>query len=336
MVKVIERTQINGFLDALLKEYRVYAPVKEDSMVTFKQIKSSKEAFLDYDNSKNPPKSIFFPQSEAMFEYKRREKDYEIAEVEIEKGPNVLFGIRPCDIKSFALLDKVFDSKDFKDTYYVEKRGSTFIVGMGCNNPRSTCFCTSLGFGPFSVHGSDVFLSCLPDKYLAEAITEKGKELVRGYSDAAQRDLDEKMKIEERAISSIKNRINIASVTEKLKGMFIDDSFWKEIAEKCINCAVCTYLCPTCHCFDIQDEAVNSKGQRVRNWDSCMFPLFTLQASGYNPRPEGFQRMRQRIMHKFNYFVENYGEVACVGCGRCIVNCPVNFDIRQILKRVAE
>ena len=120
---------------------------------------------------------------------------------------------------------------------------------------------------------------------------------------------------------------------DKLWEVF-DHPIWKEVAERCLACGACTYLCPTCHCFDIQDEVMKSSGQRVRNWDSCMFPLFTLHGSGHNPRTRQGERWRQRLQHKFNYYVENFGCTACVGCGRCIVNCPVNIDIREVLERV--
>jgi sulfhydrogenase subunit beta (sulfur reductase) len=114
----------------------------------------------------------------------------------------------------------------------------------------------------------------------------------------------------------------------------IESPFWNRVHEKCIGCGACTFLCPTCHCFDISDEAQGKSGRRVRSWDSCLFPLYSLETSGHNPRPSGRERTRQRLMHKFNYFPKNFKKVACVGCGRCILYCPVNFDIRQALKEI--
>jgi len=108
-------------------------------------------------------------------------------------------------------------------------------------------------------------------------------------------------------------------------------SFWPQIAEACINCGACTFLCPTCYCFDIQDEVAGTKGVRLRYWDSCMFPLFTLHASGHNPRGQKMQRVRNRFMHKFKYFPDRFGPVSCVGCGRCVKDCPVNIDIREVI-----
>jgi len=112
--------------------------------------------------------------------------------------------------------------------------------------------------------------------------------------------------------------------------------FWDAISEKCVGCSICTYLCPTCHCFDITDEIIEDKAVRLRTWDSCAFPLFTLEASGFNPRPSQRERFRNRILHKFAYIPENHGQIGCVGCGRCVDACPVNLDIRQVLMDIVQ
>lgn len=173
------------------------------------------------------------------------------------------------------------------------------------------------------------------ENYVLEAVTEKGERLMQGLNDADHSLLRDKEMLKKKAEESITSRLALEGVTEKLKGMF-EDPIWEEITEKCIGCGVCTYLCPTCHCFDIQDEAADNRGERVRNWDSCMFPIFTYHGSGHQPREKKHQRMRQRIMHKFNYYVENFGVIACVGCGRCITECPTNEDLRDNLKKLKE
>ena len=125
-------------------------------------------------------------------------------------------------------------------------------------------------------------------------------------------------------------------IPAKLKDLFEAD-LWDDEAMSCIRCGICTYLCPTCHCFDINDEITSHsplEGKRVRTWDNCQFPDFTMHSSGHNPRPDKASRLRQRIMHKFNYFVHNFGEIACVGCGRCVSYCPVNIDIREIISDI--
>ena len=130
-------------------------------------------------------------------------------------------------------------------------------------------------------------------------------------------------------------KITTLIATDKLKDKntteLFEAPFWEDVAFACINCGTGTYVCPTCWCFDIQDETLGLSGIRMRNWDSCMYPLFTLHGSGHNPRDTKIQRVRQRFMHKLKYYVDKYEDgIQCVGCGRCIRHCPVNIDIRKV------
>jgi Fe-S-cluster-containing hydrogenase component 2 len=117
-------------------------------------------------------------------------------------------------------------------------------------------------------------------------------------------------------------------------GALYDSPIWQEIANKCIACGTCTYVCPECHCFNIEDRALADGGERVRAWDACMYTLFTQHASGHNPRPDQAARWRQRTSHKFAYLPRNVGMYGCVGCGRCVLACPVRLDIREVLRSV--
>ncbi|CCO08662.1 4Fe-4S dicluster domain-containing protein [Desulforamulus hydrothermalis] len=326
---IINKSELANLLTKLAADYRVMAPVKKNGLVEFAVIKNGEEACLDYTNSKKPGKEILFPQSEELFNYTVDAEGVRMQD-KVDPTATIVFGMRPCDAKSLVLLDNVFKNDQYQDVYYLTRRANTLIVGLGCNRPASTCFCSSLGCGPFAKEGSDIFLTDLGESYLAEGISDKGKELLGklglAAADAAAREAAAQLQQETRADGSI----NIEGLSDKLAGMF-EHPYWERLHEKCLGCAACTYLCPTCHCFDIADEAKDCNGCRVRNWDACMFPLFTLHGSGHNPRPNNKARWRQRLMHKFNYFVERYNATACVGCGRCIKNCPVNLDIRQAL-----
>ncbi|RLE12962.1 4Fe-4S ferredoxin [Candidatus Aerophobetes bacterium] len=329
-MKKISKKEMNKFIQSLMADYTILAPVNIEGIFFFKPVADFQGIDGEYKNSKKPPKEVFFPQTETMFKY----KDGKVESTEKVKGKRILLGVRPCDARANLLLDNVFAGEDYEDIYYTNKRENTIIIGLACNEPSSTCFCSSFGGGPFSKEGLDILLIDIKDSYLVDTVTDKGGKILTGeFKEATDKEVKLAEKIKNEAEKKIKSRIRIEGIKEKLDAMF-DDPFWDELSERCIGCGICSYLCPTCHCFDIQDEAKNSQGRRVRNWDSCMFPLFTLQASGHNPRPTGKERMRQRIMHKFNYFVENYKEVACVGCGRCIINCPVNIDIRKVLKKI--
>jgi len=335
--KIIGKTDLIAFLKELGGKYNVLAPAKKDGSISYEPISSPEEVIFEFPNSLKTPKEFFFPQSEVLFTFNGAEKSSD--EQMPDSKPQVLFGIRPCDSKALVLLDNVFDQKDYQDTYYVEKRKNMVLIGLACADPQSTCFCTSVNGGPFDKEGLDLLVTELGnDKCHVEVITEKGQKLIGGksqFKDAAKSDNQQIEKMKKEAEAKIKSRVSLDGLKEKLDGLF-DNPVWDEIHQRCLGCGVCTYMCPTCHCFALLDEKVGSDGKRVRNWDSCMFPVFTLEASGHNPRASNSERMRQRIMHKFNYFVSNFGQTACVGCGRCLINCPVNMDIREIIETITK
>jgi len=333
---LIAKDQISVLLAALLQGRQLFAPVDDGGVIAFRQVDSPQEVVLEYHNSTVPPKRLFFPQTETLFRYGLEGEQLALAEPQAASGEKVLFGVRPCDARSFTLLDRVFTGGNHCDGCYQARRESHTVVGLACTHPRAECFCTSVGGGPFSTAGSDVLVTDLGTEYLIEAVTDKGAALLEGLSGGREADEDSirrRAEAQAAAEAALKGEINTEDVKRKLQEMW-DDPFWDRLHEKCIGCGACTYLCPTCHCFDIVDEGSEQQGRRVKIWDSCMFPSFTLHASGHNPRPTGKERWRQRLMHKFRYWPEDHGEVGCVGCGRCVVDCPVNLDIRQVVHEI--
>jgi len=332
----VPKQQVAGLLTALLDQYQVIAPVEEEGLVTFGRLGSPEEAVLDYRNARVSPKGLLFPQAEVLLTYNLASERAELQEAPQQQERQVVFGIRPCDARSFVLLDRVFEGNAWHDGYYLSRRRNTTVVALACPRPGLACFCASVGGGPFSTEGSDLLLTDLGQEYLLEVVTDKGAALTEAwseYGEAGEDSLRRKAELQQGAEAALAGRVEIDGIDRRLKGMW-DDVFWERLHEKCLGCGVCTYLCPTCHCFDIVDEGSDRQGQRLRLWDSCMFPLFTRQASGHNPRPTGKERWRQRLMHKFCYSVDSYGEVGCVGCGRCVVNCPVNLDLRHVLNEI--
>jgi len=333
---LLAKDQISVLLEALLQGHKLFAPVDDGGVIAFRQVDSPQEVVLDYHNSTVPPKRLFFPQSETLFRYGLEQAQLALEEPQPASRKQVLFGVRPCDARSFTLLDRVFAGGNHCDGCYLVRRENYTVVGLSCTHPRASCFCTSVGGGPFSTAGSDVLVTDLGTDYLIEAVTDKGAALLESLGGCREADEDSirrRTEAQATAEAVLRGEINTEDVKRKLHEMW-DDPFWDRLHEKCIGCGVCTYLCPTCHCFDIVDEGSEQRGRRLKIWDSCMFPLFTQQASGHNPRPTGKERWRQRLMHKFRYWTETHGEVGCVGCGRCVVNCPVNLDIRQVLKEI--
>jgi formate hydrogenlyase subunit 6/NADH:ubiquinone oxidoreductase subunit I len=335
-VYILKKDDIGTFVEALSPNAKVYAPVRVDRLVTFEPVENAEEIAFDYQNSDVPPKKIVFPQTETMFCYTLG-KDQKIEKPK-EDGKNIVFGIRPCDAKSFAILDKVFED-DLTDVYYVQKRKNTALIGLSCTKPCVNCFCTSLNGSPGDKKSLDILLTPLGDEYFVEVITEKGNTLIekspevfREVSDAQRK---KKEDVIERAESLFKRKISVAGIKEKLDTIFFHE-LWREMSRECVGCSICTFLCPTCHCFDIHDETTLHDGTRFRVWDTCSSPEYTLHASGYNPRPGRMNRTRNRIYHKYNYYPVNSGVIACVGCGRCINKCPVNIDILDMLTKVKE
>ena len=329
--KLLAKTDLKPLLDALSSDADVFVPAEDDDRFVWTRYAEGVEPRLDYTNTQRSGKEFFFPQCEVLVEYENND-----AHAPAEPGrPRIVMGMHPCDARAVSLLSEVFEKQDPPDPYFVAKRNRTTIVSLACNEPRGTCFCSAIEDGsPAGTEGADVLLTDLGDRYLVQPVTDKGTALVEAagdrLTDATDADATAASEAHEQALAAMTTELDLEKLAEALPESF-DDPFWQELQEKCLGCGACAYLCPTCHCFDITDESAGAKGRRVRSWDCCMFPLFTLHGSGHNPRTQNVQRMRQRLMHKFSYFVKNFGRIACVGCGRCILNCPVNMDIREVI-----
>ena len=333
------KSEIGRLYIELSEDFNFYAPIKEQGNLVFKKVVNPDTIILDYYNSKIPPKEILFPETEVLFEYKTDGKNVtEIIERTDLEEKNIIFGIRPCDAHSFVLLENFFAFGDVKDEIFLKKRKNSLLIGIGCNTPRSTCFCTSLEGHPFMKDDMDIFLVNLGEKYLVEAISDKGKELINRLNwlaDVKKQDIKKAEDLSKEAEELIETKLDLKDIDKILDPNF-EHPIWEEISEICIGCGTCSYLCPTCTCFDVidQNDQYHKKGRRIRIWDTCQFCLYTLHTSGHNPRNTCIERCRNRILHKFCYYPENYDTLGCVGCGRCIQLCPVNNDLRAIIEKV--
>ncbi|VEN72906.1 4Fe-4S ferredoxin [Candidatus Desulfarcum epimagneticum] len=324
--------------------YRLIGPVMDAGgrfASKFRELDKGELPDLSVADTVLSPKSIAFPQSETMFEYttdetsddrdilKRPERDY---------SPTAVIGIRPCDAASFLILKKNFDTKEYRDPYWADAYESCVFIGLAADDPLPEDFSPSVGSGPFDESGLDVLLANGGDFFLAKVITDKGEAYLKAAGwetdagpEAAKQLEDMKAGAEKKISSAISfDRILDQSILD-----LYDADFWDDAAFACLNCGTCAYVCPTCWCFDIQDETRGHSGQRNKLWDACMFPLFSVHASGHNPRSSKTMRARQRFMHKLKYYPDKYNDgVMCVGCGRCVRLCPVNIDIRKVCERM--
>ena len=337
IVKIDKKALTDG-LERLQASCRLIGPVKDGDFYRFKALEKGEHPDFAVVNTRLSPKSIVYPQSEVMLEYsldENREDCHVMKETQVDDSPQVVIGIRPCDAKAFLLVQRNFETSEYKDPYWIRRYEATTLVGLACNTPCHTCFCVDAGSGPFHEAGLDILLADAGDHYWAKVYTSRGETVIKDsgwQEEAAAEDADRDIEnLKQAAESRITTRLNTDKLKDKKVTDLFDAPFWEAFAFACINCGTCTYVCPTCWCFDIQDEVRGTAGVRMRNWDSCMYPLFTLHGSGHNPRDNKTKRLRQRFMHKLKYYVDRYNDgIQCVGCGRCINLCPVNIDIRKV------
>ena len=330
--KKISKKEIAKLLGIWNQRLSVFVPSKEENVARMARWDGIDVSFLDwYRKTVIPCKANFLPSMERMFSFKKNEDGYHI-EIPQDEQKQLIFGIRPCDARGIAMIDKVF-TETCEDPYYVSKRKNTALIGLSCTNPYDSCFCTSLGLKPTESADVDLMFTDIGDEFLIEEITDKGEHLLAETSlvkQATKAD-DAKARTVKAAISGmVIRKVDTKEIAKKLQACFSDKAYWEKIAAKCISCGVCTFLCPTCFCFDICDALIKKQGARFRGWDSCSFRLYT-RMPVENPREEKWRRVRQRVCHKYEFYPMNFDVTACTGCGRCIRLCPVNWDISQIL-----
>ncbi len=333
-MKTITRASLDELLTKLKGDgRRIIAPVIKSGKVVFDEIASPDEMVRDYIQTTLSAKTSVFPRYEEILHYESVEREVVIREERNRPVPTVVFGTRPCDAKSFPTLDAVFDG-DYDDMFFDSKRAATAIISVSCVKSDEYCFCASVGGGPGATEGSDILLTPIgEDRYLAEILSERGKSIVVSapelFSEASSADASEK----EARLARVEPQFDIHRLVKNVEVSF-DDDIYLEQSLRCLGCGVCSYVCPSCTCFDIQDEYEGAKGIRMRCWDSCGFGHFTLHTSWHNPRHVQSKRWRQRIMHKFFYQPDTLGVVGCTGCGRCSRSCPADMNLLDHLKKI--
>lgn len=333
----INVANLPALYQALAAQGELYVPAANKAgKVDFEKYTDEVEVNLSAHLTSRSLKDIFFPQVETLLAFKRAGKHLEIEAPELANAPTIAFGVRACDARSFELLDKVF-LKAPVDAYYAARRKACTLIGLGCSAPEETCFCGTFGIDA-TKPATDVATWLVGDELYWEAQTEKGEALTKALGtllvDAeaapiAEQQAATKAMLKAMPLGSFKIADKIPA--DELKSF--NSAVWDKLSAGCLSCCSCTFVCPTCHCYDIRDYNVDdSKTERFRCWDSCMNRDFTKMAGG-NPRKSKKERFRQRFMHKLVYFPENNeGAFACVGCGRCLSKCPMNLNIVKVAK----
>ena len=337
-LKLLKEDGLKKLIEALNKaDTRVVGPKRNKAgMVTYDDVIDDAELELDEVIGRYSPKDAFFPQHETVMRYKLDGRDVHVKPETPVIKETVLLGVRPCDAAAMISLNKVF-TWDYVDTLFTERQKKATIISVACNSADESCFCTSVGFAPDGTEGSDILLKKIKKGgYLAQLITKEGEAFATTHASLFE-DAPAKADTEDIAVPA-KLDINIDKIKNWLddKDKSWEHPLWEQLAAKCVGCGGCTFVCPTCHCFDIVDEPYGDQGKRVKNWDGCQFDHFTLHASGHNPREHQPQRWRNRFSCKFKIYPDRFEKKGCVGCGRCIRVCPVNLDITEAMTEITQ
>ncbi|MGI6655611.1 MAG: 4Fe-4S dicluster domain-containing protein [Desulfobulbus sp.] len=339
MERFITLTNLTRLAEKLADGHRVLAPVATGESVTFRPFAPGMQLDLSRMAAVSP-KEATFPETETLLLVHRSgegEKKPVINET-LPEGKGVVIGCRPCGARGKLIFSPVYEGEEIKDPYFIQRRDNTLFVTLACERPETTCFCHSVGSGPADSAGSDILLTKVGDGFVARSVTAAGEALM---ADALFEDAGDKG--QEADASNAKARelmgepLDFSTAPQKVLARFDDMDFWEEQSAKCLSCGACTYICPTCYCFNITDDEFGLTSRRIRTWDNCMSPTFTLEGSGHNPRATKAHRLKNRVGHKFSYYPELHQQlIACCGCGRCIKQCPVGIDIRRIVTAAQE
>ncbi len=329
--------KINAVFAEIAKTSSLYLPVDgSDGSASYKKWEDGVK-WSNALNTVRSPKDFFFPQTENLMEFKTSGKYIEILDTRSESEDFVIFGVRACDVKSFDVLDRVFLSEPV-DSYYASRREHGVIVSVACTKPSETCFCKTFGIDPSEPAGDVTVWKTETDIYF-KANTDKGEALMKKLEALTEDCTDEAVNEQKEKISAIMNKLPLKDLTTDAFGggktqKFFDAPQWDELSQACLGCGTCTFVCPTCQCYDIKDFNTGNGVIRYRCWDSCMYSEFTKMAHGNN-RLTQKERFRQRFMHKLVYYPENNdGLFSCVGCGRCISKCPISMNIVKVMKKI--
>jgi formate hydrogenlyase subunit 6/NADH:ubiquinone oxidoreductase subunit I len=324
---ILKKTDLNGFVEGLMQDYRLAGPVASDGVFAFDEITHPADLRLDYPTTILPPKKFLLPTREVLFQFDLASDT--MVKAADRAGPTVLIGVHTCDLHAIQTLNRVFTT-GYPDPYFMDRSRQTLIVSVECLSPCDEhSFCKSMGTLTAD-EGYDLHLTDLGDAYAVDVGSEAGEALLR-HTPAHPASEDEISRLN--AVLSEKwprfsYRLDFdVSDLPSLLSMSPKSPLWAELGERCLGCAACTNVCPTCYCFDVHDEVELdlTHGQRVRVWDSCQLDEFAVVAGGHNFRQSRAMRQRHRFMRKGKYIQEAYGSAGCVGCGRCARACLVDI-----------
>ena len=332
----ISLDKLDRMFAAIAENHALYLPVDTKAGAAYQKWDETKK-LSDALNTVRSAKDFFFPQTENLMDFKVEGKNIDIIDTRSECEDFVVFGVRACDVKSFEVLDRVFLAEPC-DSYYKNRREHGVIMSLACTKPAETCFCGTFGIDAKEPEG-DVLCWKTDDALYMNAVSEKGKALVESLSSLTEETDGSAVEEQKKQTAERLAKLPLAELSADAFGdgktsEFFNAPEWSELSESCLGCGTCTFVCPTCQCYDIKDFNTGHGVKRFRCWDSCMYSEFTKMSAG-QPRLTQLERFRQRFMHKLVYYpTNNDGLFSCVGCGRCVSKCPIQMNIVKVMKKL--
>jgi ferredoxin len=326
----MSHSSLTAWLDELAGERTLIAPRDVGrGHIHLRPVTGSSEITLEYDRPDLSAKEFLFPHTERLMQVEKRGDQVTLHDRFLAKE-QVVFGLRPCDAHGLVAFDALFRDREPADAHYTRRRQKTALVGITCPQMWDSCFCTSLGGAPDDPTHLDVLLTAVEGGYAVQPVTDQGEALLASAATEEVTDL---------SLPDIPRNEQVPVLTAGQWPAHFDQEYWSRLGERCLSCKLCTFVCPTCRCFDLRDEPIASRTdlvlfERMRVWDACTAPNYRTIAGGHNSRPLKGQRIRNRYYCKFCYYPNDFGPLGCVGCGRCIDVCPVNIDIVEMLNTV--
>lgn len=345
------RNELQCLLDCLItKGFKVIGPKVEDGALVYSPLEQVAELPLGWSDQQAPGryrinqtdsvryfhwangpqalKPLLNPSRNILWQAKRQaDGSLEFIVPDDSISPVAVIGVKSCDLSALALQDQHFLEGEYPDPTYQARRKSLFLVAVNCSTAASTCFCASTGDGPEASTGFDIVMTELEDGFILQAGSEAGREVMAmlPLTAVSESMLQQKQKQKETVLAAQSRQLRTIEKTDLAEKRA--HPRWDDIAERCLACGNCTMVCPTCFCHHQTEEAqVNGvDSQHVREWDSC-FGESHGQLAGFQVRDSVKSRYQQWMIHKLDFWQEQYGRSGCTGCGRCMTWCPAEID----------
>jgi len=332
----ISQDQLIATIKKLNHHYPIALPIKKNEEYFLKFF--GVDAWIDNHweispiRTSQPLKSVYYPPKQNVTKYPQRDKKVENLQ------PLVIIGSKACDINALKIIDKVYREGDYPDPSYLQAREQNIIIASDCLDAGKFCACTLMNSLPYPDKDFDLNISPVNGSILIEVGSERGEKLLKDFFS------DYKKTTEAQNAARDQRRQNVIEKLKKINQEFqyfkshqhaierhLKSKEWKDLSKTCVECGVCTQICPTCYCFLLYDQPTEKQYERIKVWDSCFFAGYSRMAGGLTPRLSLADRFKHRFYHKFDSFVTNYSVEACTGCGRCSEGCMGNIDLRKVL-----